>query len=72
MRGELRKQQVGFKDVNVEGGNSVVVTLRDEAQRAKAVEAIRAVDPTLSVVGQRRGHPARLFRRRTCSAARRK
>ena len=51
VRGELRKQQVGFKDVNIEGGNSVVVTLRDEAQRAKAVEAIRAVDPTLSVSG---------------------
>jgi protein-export membrane protein SecD len=51
VRGELRKQQVGFKDVNIEGGNSVVVTLRDEAQRAKAVEAIRTVDPSLAVSG---------------------
>src|SRR5580693_4084602 len=51
VRAELRKQQVGFKDVNVEGGNAVVVTLRDEAQRAKAVEAIRTVDPSLAVSG---------------------
>ena len=51
VRAELRKQQVGFKDVTVEGGNAVVVTLRDEAQRAKAVEAIRAVDPSLAVSG---------------------
>ena len=51
VRAELRKQQVGFKDVNVEGGNAVVVTLRDEGQRAKAVEAIRTVDPSLAVSG---------------------
>ena len=51
VRAELRKQQVGFKDVTVEGGNAVVVSLRDEAQRAKAVEAIRAVDPSLAVSG---------------------
>src|SRR5712672_2971983 len=50
-RGELRKQQVGFKDVTVEGGNAVVVTLRDEAQRAKAMEAIHTVDPSLAVSG---------------------
>jgi preprotein translocase subunit SecD len=51
VRAELRKQQVGFKDVNVEGGNAVIVTLRDEGQRAKAVEAIRTVDPSLAVSG---------------------
>src|SRR3984957_9776460 len=51
VRAELRKQQVGFKDVTVEGGNAVVVTLRDEAQRAKAVEAIRPVAPPLAVWG---------------------
>jgi preprotein translocase subunit SecD len=51
VRAELRKQQVGFKDVNVEAGRGVVVTLRDEEQRAKALEAIRAVDPSLSVSG---------------------
>ncbi len=51
VRAELRKQQVGFKDVNVEGGRAVVVTLRDEEQRAKALEAIRAVDPSLAVSG---------------------
>src|SRR6185369_5802434 len=51
VRGELRKQQVGVKDVAVEAGRAVVVTLRDEAQRAKALEAIRTVDPSLSVSG---------------------
>src|SRR5215510_13900821 len=30
LRGELRKNQVGYKDVNVEGGRAVVVTLREE------------------------------------------
>jgi len=51
VRGELRKSQVGFKDVNVEGGRAVVVSLRDEEQRAKALEAIRNVDPSLAVSG---------------------
>lgn len=51
VRGELRKQQVPFKEVTVEPGRALVVTLRDEAQRAKAVEAIRAVDPALAVSG---------------------
>jgi preprotein translocase subunit SecD len=51
VRAELRKQQVGFKDVNVDNGRAVVVTLRDEAQRAKALEAIRTVDPSLAVSG---------------------
>ncbi|MFO1079556.1 MAG: protein translocase subunit SecD [Reyranellaceae bacterium] len=51
VRAELRKQQVGFKDVGVEGGQAVVVTLRDEAQRVKALEAIRAVDSSLVVSG---------------------
>src|SRR5690242_10859949 len=49
VRGELRKQQVQFKEVAVEGGRNVVITLRDEAQRSKALEAIRAVDPSLVV-----------------------
>ena len=51
VRGELRKNQVAYKDINLQGGNSVVVVLRDEAQRAKALEAIRAVDNSLSVSG---------------------
>ena len=51
VRGELRKQQVGIKDVTVEAGRAVVVTLRDEEQRAKALEAIRNVDPSLAVSG---------------------
>jgi preprotein translocase subunit SecD len=51
VRAELRKQQVAFKDVNVEPGRALIVTLRDEAQRQKAVEAIRTLDPTLVMSG---------------------
>ncbi len=51
VRGELRKQQVPFKDVTVEPGRALIVTLRDEAQRTKAIEAIRIVDPALAVSG---------------------
>ncbi|MFO1087507.1 MAG: protein translocase subunit SecD [Reyranellaceae bacterium] len=51
VRGELRKQQVGIKDVTVEAGRAVIVTLREESQRAKALEAIRAIDPSLAVSG---------------------
>lgn len=51
VRGELRKNQVAFKEINIQGGNSVVVVLRDEAQRPKALEAIRAVDASLAVSG---------------------
>src|SRR5262245_46972719 len=51
VRGELRKNQVGFKEINVQNGTSVIVVLRDEAQRAKALEAIRAVDPALVTAG---------------------
>src|SRR5215208_2178249 len=52
VRGELRKQQVPFKDITVEQGRAVSVVLRDETQRAKAIEAIRNVDPSLAVSGQ--------------------
>jgi preprotein translocase subunit SecD len=51
VRGELRKQQVGFKDVTVQSGSSVTVVLREEAQRGKAIEAIRTLDPSLQVSG---------------------
>jgi len=51
VRGELRKQQIGFKDITVEQGRAVNVVLRDESQRAKAIEAIRNVDPSLAVSG---------------------
>ena len=51
VRGELRKQQVPFKEVNVEPGRALVVTLRDEAQRAKAIEAICTLDPSIVVSG---------------------
>ena len=51
VRGELRKQQVPFKEINVEPGRAIVVVLRDEAQRAKALEAIRTLDPSLAVSG---------------------
>src|SRR6187397_420993 len=52
VRGELRKQQIGFKDVTVQSGASVTVVLREEAQRAKAIEALRTIDPSLAVSGQ--------------------
>jgi len=52
VRGELRKQQIGFKDVTVQGGNAVIVVLRDEAQRAKALEGIRSIDSSLAMSGQ--------------------
>ena len=51
VRGELRKQQVGYKDVTVEPGQAVVVVLREEGQRAKAVDAIRTLDPSIVVSG---------------------
>ncbi len=51
LRGELRKNQVAFKDLTVEPTGRVLLVLRDEAQRAKAIEAIRAVDPTLQIAG---------------------
>ncbi len=51
VRGELRKQQVPYKDVTVESGHGLVVTLRDEALRAKALEAIHNIDPSLVVSG---------------------
>ncbi len=52
VRGELRKQQIGFKDVTLQSGASVTVVLREEAQRGKAIEAIRTIDPSLAVSGQ--------------------
>lgn len=52
VRGELRKQQIGFKDVTVQSGVSVTVVLREEGQRAKAIEAMRTLDPSLAVSGQ--------------------
>src|SRR5579871_6608038 len=51
VRVQLRKDQVGFKEINVQNGTSVVIVLRDEAQRAKALEAIRAVDNSLVASG---------------------
>ncbi|MDP2378575.1 protein translocase subunit SecD [Reyranella sp.] len=51
VRADLRRQQVGIKDVTVEPGSALIVTLRDEAQRTKAIEAIRALDPSLAVSG---------------------
>lgn len=51
VRSELRKQQVPYKDITIEGGRNVVIVLRDETQRSKALEAIRSVDPTLVASG---------------------
>ncbi|UYN96878.1 MAG: protein translocase subunit SecD [Enhydrobacter sp.] len=52
LRGELRKQQVGYRDVTVEPGRAVVVNLREEGQRARAIEAIRTLDPALAISGE--------------------
>jgi preprotein translocase subunit SecD len=52
VRGELRKQQIGFKDVTVQSGASVTAVLREDAQRDKAIQAIRTIDPSLAVSGQ--------------------
>jgi preprotein translocase subunit SecD len=51
VRADMRKQQVGLKDVTVEPGRGLTITLRDGAQRTKAVEAIRALDPSLAISG---------------------
>jgi len=51
IRSELRKEQVTVKDIGVDGSRGVVVTLRDESQRAKAAEAIHAIDRSLLLSG---------------------
>ena len=53
LRGELRKQQIPYKEMTVDPARAVVVVLRDETQRAKAIEAVRAIDASLSVAGER-------------------
>src|SRR3954470_12730181 len=52
VRGELRKQEIGFKDDIVQSGSPVTVRLGDESRRAKAIESIRTIDPSLAVSGQ--------------------
>jgi preprotein translocase subunit SecD len=51
LRGEMRKQQVTYKSLDVDNGNAVVMVLRDAAQRAKALDGVRAADPALVVTG---------------------
>src|SRR5258708_7747541 len=51
VRGEMRKQQVAAKSVDIDAGRAVVLVLRDEAQRAKAIEGLRNLDPILVVGG---------------------
>src|SRR5689334_11255536 len=51
VRSELRKKQVAFKKVAAEPNGHVTVELRDEAQRATAIETIRAVAPRLVTAG---------------------
>ena len=51
LRGELRKAQVAYKELDVAKTGSVRLVLRDEGQRDKAIETIRNVDPSLSVAG---------------------
>ena len=71
VRGELRKQQVPFKDITVEQGRAVNVVLRDESQRAKAIEAIRTSIRRSPCRG-RATRSVSPIPTRTCSAARRK
>jgi len=52
VRGELRRAQVGFKEVSVEPSGNVLVTLRDDSQRAKAVDTIHNIDPSLTIGGE--------------------
>ena len=73
VRGELRKQQIAFKDVDRrERQPSVTVVLRDEAQRAKAIEAMRTIDPVARGRRRRATRSARLTPTRTWSRKRRK
>jgi preprotein translocase subunit SecD len=51
VRGEMRKQQVTYKSVDIDSGKAVVLVLRDEGQRPKALEGVRNIDPTLLVTG---------------------
>ena len=51
VRSDLRKEQVGVKSIEVEAGRSLVVTLADEGQRAKALDAIRTIDRSLVLSG---------------------
>ena len=51
VRAELRKDQIAFKDITVEGGRTLAVALRDDGQRNKALDAIRAVDRSLVLSG---------------------
>jgi preprotein translocase subunit SecD len=51
LRGELRKAQVAFKELDVGKSGSVRLVLRDEAQRDKAIETIRNVDSSLTIAG---------------------
>ncbi len=51
LRGDFRKQQIGYKTIDVDQGKQVVVVLRDEAQRAKALDVIRNIDSSLAVSG---------------------
>src|SRR5215471_15460397 len=51
VRSDLRKEQVGVKSIEVEAGRSLVVTLADESQRSKALDAIRTIDRSLVLSG---------------------
>jgi preprotein translocase subunit SecD len=52
LRGEFRKQQIGYKSIDVDANKGlVVVALREEGQRAKALDAVHNIDPALAVTG---------------------
>jgi preprotein translocase subunit SecD len=51
LRGEMRKEQVAIKQLDIENGKAVVVVLREPDQRGKALEGIHTIDPSLVVSG---------------------
>ena len=52
LRGELRKQQIGFQNIEMDAARGTVfIVLREDGQRAKALEAVRAIDATLAISG---------------------
>src|SRR5262249_17218730 len=51
LRGDLRKAQVAYKELDVAKSGNVHLVLRDEAQRQKAIETIHNIDPTLNLSG---------------------
>jgi preprotein translocase subunit SecD len=52
LRGDLRKAQIAYKELDVAKTGNVHLVLRDAAQREKAVETIRTMDSSLTITGE--------------------